>query len=85
MACNDCNQAETLANTIKAACEQLVKGHAGISALYSQLANQTTDTAVSQMFQEAAEKHRRLAIETAANITLPEKSDVPQAAQSSAA
>jgi hypothetical protein len=64
---------------IKAACEQLVKGHAGVSALYMQLAGQT-EGAVAAMFQEASEKHRRLAFETSENITIPDREDVQPSA-----
>lgn len=69
--CDGCNgDLPGLAKTIRESCMFLISGHAGVRELYRTLAASAADDATRALFLEQAEKHDRMAKETAA-VTLP--------------
>lgn len=60
-----------IAHAIEMTCKYLVNGHVGLRELYKQLAVQTASETDRQTFYAEAEKHDRLAKETA-ELKLPE-------------
>lgn len=71
--CADCgNQVPSISSTIQGACTFLVQAHNGVSGMYRSLAAAAKDPKDAEQYAAAADKHARMAAESAQAV-VPEE------------